>query len=88
MSAPTRRTKDLTEEEIKSFNREELQHWMNRVMMRLFQLVDRATYDRMTKEFILLSKGGDEFIKKGLIQLVAVIKARWQDAYPPLRAVK
>jgi hypothetical protein len=81
-----KRTKDLTPAEILAFEKEELRLWMDRIMRRLYKLVDRTVYDRLTRDFVLASQGGINFVKRGLIQLVQVIKERWQE--PALHVVK
>lgn len=82
-----KRTKDLTPEEINAFDDNELQHWMNRIMARLHGLVDKKTYSRLARDFVVASGGGNEFIKKCLIQFVELIKSRWPKEDPPLRLV-
>lgn len=80
-----KRTKDLTEEEILKFDKQQLVEWMNRVMARLNKLIDRQSYDRLTRQYVSVCRGGLEYAKRGLVQLVKIIREKWQD--PPLRIV-
>ncbi len=81
-----KRTKDLTPEEILAFKAAELQHWMNRVMNRLYTLVEQETYFRLSREFVNTCRGGINYAKQGLIQLVKVIQEKWQ--YTSLHVVQ
>ena len=74
-----KRTKDLLEEDILQFNRVELKKWMSRVMARLYKLVGKRQYTKLTSRFIALCERGIEHARKGLIELVNVIKERWQE---------
>jgi hypothetical protein len=84
---PEKRTWELTKEEILSMGARELRSWMTRVMNRLWKLVDRETYDRLTNPFIVACRGGLEYARKGLIELVKVIKNKMATSRPTLRVV-
>jgi hypothetical protein len=78
-----KRTKDLTPEEILAFQKKEFEHWMNRVMNRLYKLLEGGhEYKRLAREFVHTCRGGIEFAKKGLIQLVRVIQEKWTEPTP------
>ena len=81
-----KRTKDLTEEEILSFNREELKKWMHRVMARLYTLLKPPAYDQLANEYVATCRRGVEHAKKALVELVKVIQKLWIE--PELQVVK
>ncbi len=74
-----KKTKDLAPEEILAFEKHELEHWMNRVMSRLFLLVEREVYNKLSRDFVLVCRGGIDYAKRGLIQLVKVIQEKWPE---------
>jgi len=82
-----KRTWELTPEEILSMKRKELESLMTRVMNRLWKLVDHETYDRLTRPFIVACRGGLEYAREGLVQLVEVIKTKMATSRPSLRVV-
>ena len=70
-------TKDLTEAEILGFDTTDLTHWMQRVMARLYKLLDKATYENLAVNYVLTCRGGIDYAKRGLVQLVKVIQEKW-----------
>ena len=77
-----KRTKDLQEEEILKFNRFELEKWMSRVMARLYKLIDKSEYHRLSSHYVAMCSRGIEHAKRGLVALVNVIKANWPKLEP------
>ena len=82
MQSSEKRTKDLTEEEILRFNRDELEQWMKRVMARLYKLVEKKHYEQLTDRFVALCERGIDHTRKGLIELVKVIQEKWLEPAP------
>ena len=74
-----KRTKDLTEEEILNFKTVELKQWMQRVMTRLHILLEREAYEKLARHYVDVCRGGIDYAKRGLIQLVKVIQEKWQE---------
>ena len=77
-----KQTKDLTAEEILQFKRSELKHWMERVLARLYQLLDGRHYLEIAAKYVAECSRGIEHAKRGLIVLVKVIQEKWRDPAP------
>ena len=78
-----KRTKDLTAEEILQFKRSELKHWMERVLARLYKLLDGRYYAELAAKYVAICSRGIEHAKRGLIELVKVVQKEWLEPAQP-----
>jgi hypothetical protein len=81
-----KRTNQLTAEEIQQMEKGELPHWMNRIMSRLYKLVERPKYDELSKTLITVSRS-IQGIKSFLVGAVNLIKEIWPPQGPRLHLV-
>lgn len=78
MGLPQKRSTDLTEAEIDCFKRNEAEHWMHRVMTRLYKLLKKGDeYDKLAAMLVKKSAtlaGVKDFLKQAVERIKALLQ--------------